>query len=102
MTVVAGGVPYLILGGPALYYWRRAGYHSPLSAACLGFGINAGLFAVASVVFILLEGLQDAHKVLFFAIPGFMFAMFWCAGFAFLYNRFTRLSKEVDQHDQPQ
>lgn len=89
-TVLVGGLPYLIFGGPALYYWLRAGYTNPLGAAFLGLGVNAGLCLIASIGITIGQGLQDIHQVLFFLIPGSVCAMIWCAGCAFLYTHFTR------------
>jgi len=88
-TVFVGGLPYLIFGGPALYYWLRAGNTNPLGAAFLGLGVNAGLCLIGSVAVSIGQGLQDAQQVLCFLIPGSVRAMIWCAGCAFLYNHFT-------------
>jgi len=89
-AAIGGSLPYVIFGGPALYYWCRAGHYKPLSAAWVGFAVNIFVSLIGSAAYVLIEGLQNIHQVLFFVIPGFVFAMLWCAGFAFLYNRFTR------------
>ena len=87
VTMIAGGVPYLILGAPIIWHHAKRTYPNKRTLAKAGAVTNLCLTIVFVVVAPILAPEDTGGAIALFLFVGTPFAALWGATFAAVYKR---------------